>query len=1047
MSEHQDVDDVRIDLPPGTTRLSLFQESFWYLKQIDPHSGSFNVSRAWILRGSLDVDQLKRALNGVVARHDILRSCVRAINGVPYQVILGDAAIHIQQVDISYLAEQQADECARAMLSKEIARQFDFYMGPLLRVVLIKVANDKNILLIVKPHLITDVASMEIFIKEISTLYSARSPNEYPSLSDRPTQYSVYASRQRDALDSRDYDGDTNYWASHLRDAPTELRFSQRADLNLRSHTFDGREVRFSLDPERLQHLKVMSEDAGSTLQILLLSAYAIALSRMVGQHDLIIGTLTANRIHQEASHIIGPLVNTFALRLQLGRTATVLETIKQVRCVVLGAYRHRQLPFERLVHQLKTSGHLDPSFRLQVMFNYIEGNHNLPNFDGLTLEPIQLDRNRSQADITLRIRIGSHSADFWIEYNSTLICPEYAQQFASRYLLLLNELIDSPNKSISSLNILDESERHQVLHAWREITSQNQPTTCLHTLVATQAIDRPDQIAVICGENHFSYLELEQRSNQLARHLRQINAPSGSTIRLFVSQPIDLIVAILGIWKAGYAYLLNPQSGSVTHLSCIRETDSPRLPILNSCAEFVTTGESAPLIDVFVAESSIRSQSTTALDLCVHTDDIACICYNRDNATWMKLTHRDVANHLTAGSDVNTIISHKRVATGVSIAWELLGLLARGNELAIIPDLDYRSPTLLAHQIKASAASCAILTSDALISLLRCDSCDHGELHNVRLWRCRGIQFSLELMRRFKEQLPWATLQFVYEITSFFEAIGSDDERNVISAARSPSNTWVYVLDDALQPSPIGVAGDLYIASASFPNDRRHQTAISHFLIDPFCSDGEKMYFTGYRAHWQLDGTLRLLSREIESRGHFIDLDAIETACIQHPSVSQVVVDARDIGLCKREPIAYVVPTDRTMDMSALRRYLSQCLPEYMMPATIVAVGAFPITVTGNIDFDALPDASTIQEITASSIPTANEALLAQLFSEILGLDGVSIDDSFFGLGGHSLQAVALINRIRETFNFDLTLDLLFESPTVAGLAKVLCEVREVSS
>jgi amino acid adenylation domain-containing protein len=1039
--------------PGESLPASFAQERLWLLNQIQELGSAYNIPVSIRLVGSLDVVSLERSFGCVVERHEALRTRFAVVEGSPVQVIAPAGRFALQAEDLSMVAAGKREVAARERVAALVAVPFDLERDSLLRVHLLRLSEQEHVALVVMHHIVSDGWSMGVLVREVSALYEAFAAGRLSPLGELAIQYPDYAIWQRGWLQGELLEKQVGYWKQRLSGAPAALDLpADRTRPAVQSYR--GAFHVFVLPEALTAGLNVLARSEGATLYMVLLAAFKVLLSRWSGQTDIVVGSPIAGRTHRELEGLIGFFANTLALRTELDADPTFRELLRRVKETALGAYAHQDLPFERLVAELQPVRDLSRQPVFQVLFAL----QNMP-WEQLQLPGLQLSRMGGEPatakfDLSLYMLERGGRIEGFFEYATDLFDAATLQRLAEHLQVLLQGIVADPQCRIGKLPLLRPTERDRLLLQWNATETDYPRDKCLHDLFMEQAAKTPDAVAVVYEGRELSYDELDRLSSQLAHHLRGLGVRAETIVGLCVERSLEMVVGLLGILKAGGAYLpMDPSYPSDRLAYMLADAKAPIL--LTQAAQI----ERLPKHDAYVVLldadwPSIAVQPSVPPPNITLPDNLAYVIYTSGSTGKPKGVmncHRPLVNRLlwmqsVYGLDGSDRVLQKTPFTFDVSVWEFLWPLMTGARLVVARPDGHRDPVYLTDLIARARVSTLHFVPSMLQAWLEMPQVGVRCRH-VRRVICSGEALSGQLQRRFFAQIDsglhnlYGPTEAAIDVT--FWACRKEDDGNDVPIGRPIWNTKLYVLDQALQPTPIGVSGELYIGGVGLARGYLGRAGLTaeQFVPSPF-GDGERLYRTGDLARWRPDGELQYLGRvdyQIKIRGYRIELGEIEAKLVEHSDVHQAVVVAREDAAIARRLVAYVVVADAAaIDVAELRAHLQRSLPEYMVPSAYVMLNALPLTPNGKIDRRALPapdhQAVVRGEYVAPRTPT--EEMLASIWAELLKLDRVGIEDNFFELGGHSLLATQLVARIRDTFHVELSLRALFETPTIAELA-----------
>ncbi|WP_338911511.1 non-ribosomal peptide synthase/polyketide synthase [Mycetohabitans rhizoxinica] len=1032
---------------PATLPLSFAQERLWFLNQLG-QDAAYQIPIAMRLTGKLNIAALEAALSEIVRRHETLRTRFETVEGTGVQVVHSPWAVELVPQEVT---EQ---DVMRHLLA--IAGQpFDLTTGPLARFALLRLAPDSYVLSATLHHIISDGWSMGVLMQELEALYTAFSQKQDSPLSELPVQYADYALWQRSWFKDQALEQELDYWRAQLSGAPAALELpTDRPRPAVPSG--QGHGVLVHVPAALATQLKALAQREGATLYMTLLAAFQVVLSRWSGQDDIVVGSPIAGRTQVQAEQLIGFFINTLALRTDLSGDPRFDALLARVRETTLGAYAHQTVPFEKLVEVLQPVRDLSRQPIFQVMVN----GFNIPVSDfalpGLTVEKIDLERLSTKFDLTLYFGETSDGIEGWLQYATDLFDAETIQRLGQHWVNVLEAVVADPTQRLSELPLLSTTERHQLLTAWNDTAADFASAPTLHQLFEAQVQRTPNAVAAVFETQQMTYAELDCRASQLAHRLRAIGVGPEAVVALCAERSLQMLVGLLGILKAGGAYLPLDPSYPAERIAYMLEDAQVAAVVLQPHLEPLLPATQAQTVMLETSWAQIATQPSTRPTSIVKPHNLAYITYTSGSTGKPKgvmSQHRGAVNYL------NFLVRHYRLTEAdvvlnvASLAFDasvrdLLGPLVAGARTVLIPTAQAKEPHQYVRAINAHGVTKLLSITPSLLRSV-CQVADGPQttptLHTI-LTSGEALEADLctQVHQTLGEQIHVVNQYGPTECTmtsTWFAAVRQAS--GIVPIGRPLSNARVYLLDRYLQPVPCGVAGELYIAGAGLTRGYVNQPALSaeRFIANPF-GQGERLYRTGDLAKWRADGQLEYLGRtdhQVKIRGFRVELEEISAALASHPSVAQATVIAReDERSADKRLVAYLVASANcTITPATLRQYLSQKLPDYMIPAVFVVLDALPLTPNGKVDRKALPAPEMTVTATARMPRTPEEQVLCEIFAEVLGVARFGIDDNFFELGGHSLLAARLINRVRTTLGLELSIRNLFETPTVAGLSQ----------
>ena len=1052
-----------VDIP-----LSFSQERIWFINEFHTGILAYNFEAVLWFKGVLKVEILEKSLNEILRRHEIYRTTFPSKNGQPIQVIHKFSPMKLDVTDISSSKEDEREEMVRRMTVEEYMHQFDLSRLPLIYWKLVRLGPEEHVLIHIEHHLVHDGWSFNILLSELMELYNAFSAGKPSPLAEPQIQFSDFAYWQRQWMQGEVVEQQLSYWEKNLDG------YIQGIDLPFDRprpavQTFNGKTRLVELHVDLCESIRSLSRRYGVSLYMTMLSAFLALIYRYTGKADICIGAGVANRRWRETEGIIGMVINTLALRTDLSGEPSFRELLKRVRDVCLGAYANQDIPFDKVVEAIQPQRSLSYSPLYQIMFSFHDSPLSELNFTGLKTVLIEGLSQAAKSDLNIIViprseqSVGQGAANknrgitlLW-EYNTDLFDSATIERMVGHYETLLRSIEEDAGKQISELEILSESERHQILAKWNDTKTKYPGDKCIHQLFEVQVERTPDAIAVLVEDQQLTYRELNSRANQVAHYLRRLGVGPEVMVGICVKRSLEMIVGILGILKAGGAYVpLDPAYPRERLWFMIEETRA--LVLLTQKRLLSVLPEHGAIVCLDADWELICRNSSENLSSEVSTDHLAYVMYTSGSTGRPKgvsVIHKGVIRLVRetnyAELTPREVFMQFSPFSFDASTFEIWGCFLNGGKLVIYPA---HTPSLdeLGNFIREQRITTLWLTS-ALFHQMVDEQLD--SLHGVKQMLTGGDVLSARHARNFLERQSDCRLINGYgptENTTFtccYQMTSPDHVGDSVLIGRPVSNTMVYILDQNLQPVPVGVIGELHVGGAGLAREylNRPELTAEKFIPNPFSKEpGERLYKTGDHARYLPDGNIEFLGRvdhQVKIRGFRIELGEIEAVLALHPSVLETVVIAREDHLGDKQLVAYVVLNEKSaVTNHELRNFLSQKLPDYMVPASFVMLDSLPLTPNGKIDRRALPAPDSERPGAEDSYVAPRnsiEKVLAGIWCEILGLKEVGIHDNFFELGGHSLLATQVMSRLRNAFQIEIPLRCLFETPTVSGLAMAL--------
>ncbi|MBN1451246.1 MAG: amino acid adenylation domain-containing protein [Anaerolineales bacterium] len=1061
--------------------LSYGQQALWFLHQLLPEGISFNVAGAIRILGRLDVSALEHAFQQLVERHEALRSTFHIENGEPFQRYHSSMGGIFKVEDASTWDEAKLHN----RLVTEAHRAFDLENGPVLRALLfIRNEKSEHILLLSMDHIVIDFWSMTVLAHELLVSYEANKTGKAIFWPPLPARYSDYVRWQTEMLASPQGEKLWEYWRDELSGEFAALNLpTDRSRMAIQTYRGDSRNL--VMDGELYNQLKVLAQEQSATPFMILLAAFQTLLHRYSNQEEFLVGSVTAGRNHSELATLVGYFINPIALRADFSGNPTFNDVLKRVRRTSLGAFEHQDYPPALLAKRLgiQRDSSRPPLFEtmfilqkaqeaeVQALSPFALGIDGARmEADGLTLESIALGGEPAQFDLTMMMAETEQGLAAALQYNADLFDGTTIQRMLEHFHVLLQQIASDPLKPVSTYSLLNESERQQLLVEWNQTQTDYPHDLCIHDLIREQVKRMPDTVAVQFEEQCLTYKELDKRADRLAKILVAHGVEPGTLVGLFVNRSNEMLVGLLGVLKAGGAYLPLDPSFPSDRLAFMVEDSGASVILTQTNLLSELPGHKAQVIcldDLPKLSSTKRKKKARA----ARSDDLAYIIYTSGSTgkpKGVQIHHRAVINFLCSMRESLGINADDRLLAVTTLSFDIAVL-----EL-LLPLTVGACVVIAGSEIAADGALLANTLTDANVTFMQATPASWRLLLEAG-WKgkddlkilCGGEALTNDLAEQLlkrgshlwnlygpTETTIWS---MIYQVTSM-------DNRgisNTVPIGKPIANTQIYILDSNLQPVPIGVIGDLYIGGAGVSHGylNRPELTVERFFTNPFDSSSF-IYKTGDLARYLPDGNIEFFGRcdqQVKVRGFRIETGEVEVTLAEHPSVRQAVVVAWKERSSDTSLIAYVVATEGEgeADSSQLREFLRQKLPEYMVPSIFVNLESLPLTPNGKVDRKGLPPPSQARpDLRAPYVAprTPLELELSEICAQVLGLESqngnpvVGINDNFFDLGGHSLLGTRLVFLLREKYGLeaaDLPLRALFEQPTVANLARTIERVR----
>ncbi|MEW6734140.1 MAG: amino acid adenylation domain-containing protein [Acidobacteriota bacterium] len=1037
--------------------LSFAQQRLWFLDQLEPNNPFYNVPAVIRLIGPLNTITLEQCINEIIKRHEVLRTSFINEDGRAVQAISAQLRVKLAEIALSHLGEEERELEVVKLINKETVRPFQLSQPPLLRIKLLRLAAAEHVLVVVMHHIISDGWSMAIFIREVTGLYEALCRGESLRLTELSIQYADYAYWQRQWLQGEVLEKQLEYWRKQLTDISTLQLPTDHPRPPVQSYRGDYQQVRLS--KSMTAALNALSRQAGATLFMTLLAAFNSLLYRYSNQQDIVVGTDIANRNHAGIEELMGFFVNQLTMRTMVNGRTSFYQLMMQVREVALAAYAHQDLPFDKLVEELNPKRDLSrtPLFQVKLIL------HNTPQEElalrEMVLIPIPVSNNVAKYDVTLSLVESREGLVGTIEYSTDLYESITISRMIAHFENLLTAALDNPQQTISSLTLLSEAERHQLLVEWNNTAVEYPYNKCIHQLFEEQVAQTPLAIAVVYEQEQLSYQEINRRANQLAHYLISLGVGPEVLVGICLERSIEMVVAIMGVLKAGGAYLPIDPSYPLERITYILE--NARVPLI------LTEEQRADELPLYLAQivcldsewSIISAESDSGPISSVSPNNLAYVIYTSGSTGKPKgvmIAHHSVVNYLAWCCQTYPVQSGQAIPLHSSLSFDLtvtslLLPLITGQQIVVVRTEE--GLTGLKEALSKQSNFSLVKLTPAHLDMLNQQLLATEMIDATRALVIGGEALLAESLTNWRKHSPQTNIFNEYGPTeatvgcSVYQVMAEDNSSGVVSIGRPIANTQLYILDEYHQAVPIGVIGELYIGGVGLAQGYLNQPDLTaeRFIPNPYGREsGTRLYRTGDLARYIADGNIEYLGRrdnQVKIKGYRIELAEIEAALMGHHAVSESVVIAREDRPGDKRLVAYIVGKQaETVSISDLRVYLKRKLPEYMIPAAFVVLDRLPLTPNGKVDRQTLP--APEQHLTAQTetytAPRNNiEMALANIWTQVLGIEQVGVHDNFFELGGDSILSIQIVSRANQV-GINFATKHMFQHQTIAELATV---------
>ncbi|MEA2119042.1 non-ribosomal peptide synthetase [Halovibrio sp. HP20-50] len=1036
--------------------LSYSQQQLWFLHRYSPDLTAYNQPRAYRLTGNVDARALECAFQALIQRHSVFRTRFFESNGVPQQVVLPGVSFSIHRQDLSELAAPEQDERLERSIKKVAQHVFDLGEPPLLVARLIKMEERRHVLVVCLHHIISDAWSNRIIESDLSEAYrQALGQNEDAQLPSLPVQYGDYVRQQQKRVASGDIDKELKYWNEHLGDDVPPLEITTD-HVYPKQQEFRGATKRFVLDSSLASSLQAFCQQQRFTPFVPLFAAWQVVLARYCGQQDFAIGVPSSVRQQEEFQEVVGFFITTLPFRVRVNPAMTLRDVCQQVKKDAVGSLNYADMPLEVLLEQRKVK--CDPVRQplFQVMFGLqFRSDEEQLQLDDVSVELIDISQTSAKFELSLDIFIEQEQVVGALEFNSDLFDEKTIHRLIGYYQEVLGVLLEKPETQLCSIELPDNAEKALLLD-WGSRAATDSSVEPIHHVIERQAAATPDATALVFEDQSLNYTELNARANQLAHYLIGLGVKPETRVGIAVERSIEMVVGLLGILKAGGAYVpLDPDYPSDRLAYMVEDSGIELFLTQQHLRDILPVAERLNVIEL--DQLDVTPYSSTNPEVALHGEHLAYVIYTSGSTGRPKGAanhHHALSNRLQWMQDAyglttdDVVLQKTPFSFDVSV-WEFFWPLMQGARLVMAPPGAHREPAHLVELIRTHKITTLHFVPSMLQAFL-----SHGEVEactSLTRLVCSGEALPAELQNQVFARLPQVKLYNLYGPTEAAIDVThwscQDDGRNQVAIGQPIAGIRTYVLDGDLNLAPPGVAGELYLGGIGLARGYLHRPDLTaeRFVADPF-AQGERLYRTGDLVRWREDGQLKYLGRldhQVKIRGLRIELGEIEAELLSQPKVREAVVVAQE-GPVGSRLVAYLVPqADSELDTSSLREALGQKLPDYMVPGVMVELDALPLNANGKVDRKALPSPDLVSGSEYEPPQGEVEEALAEIWSEVLGVERVGRHDNFFELGGHSLLALKVLEQMRHR-GLTAQVRTLFQHPELTAFSQALMQAPE---
>ena len=1031
--------------------VSSAQKRLFALNQFSKNEVNYNIPSIMIVDGNLEKNKVEDVFRKLIGRHEAFRTSFEIVDDEIIQKIQQEVSFKMEYEEI----DRDVEEIIQPEAEKFV-RPFDLSEAPLLRVKLIRLNAEKYILMFDMHHIISDGTSMSIIMDEFTRLYKDE------SLEDVKVQYKDYSAWENEMMDSEVMKRQEEYWLGKLSDEIPVLDLS--ADYPRPSiQSFEGASLSFSVDKQLAEKLKKLSKANGATLYMTLLSAYYVLLSKYSGQEDIIVGSPIAGRSHADLQSTVGMFVNTLAIRNYPEGIKKFNEFLQEVKESALGAYENQDYQFDRLVEKLDIRRDLSRNALFDTMLVLQNTDVKEVELDNIKIRQYEYESRISKFDITLEAEEKEEKIEFNIEYCTKLFKRETIERMIEHFTKILEIAADNPEIKLAEIDMLSKKEKTELLSDFNDTRVEYPINKTINELFEEQVESVPDEIAVVYEDQRLTYRELNEKANQLARVLRGKGVKADKAVGIMVDRSIEMIVGIMGIIKAGGAYLPISTEYPEDRIKYMLEDSNTNILLTQNCFmdKLKLDGDI-----VAIDDRHLYQGDKTNLGKVSNSKNLAYIIYTSGSTGRPKgvmIEQRSVINLVTAlfKNIYARYDKHLNVAVVAPYVFDasvkqIFPSLLMGHSLYIVPENARRDGEKLLQYYNENSIDLSDGTPmhmEMLLDVIKADSKNNMKLRHFVIG---GDTLSKKSVESFIKNYKNCCITNIYgpteccvDATAYLIEPEKMASINIIPIGKPLANQKIYILNKHMQPVPVGVNGEMYISGEGLARGYINNLKLTkeRFIHNPFVP-GERMYKTGDLARWLKDGNIEFVGRadyQVKIRGYRIELGEIESQLLKNQEIKEAVVLDKQDSNGNKYLCAYI-SSDREITVSELRKSLSQRLPDYMIPAYFIQMESFPLTLNGKINRKALPEPTGEINIGIEYAAPRNEMeeKLVKIWSNVLGVEKVGIDDDFFALGGHSLKAIKMLSIIHRELEVSISVSEVFKNPTVRQLGEYIGNSRK---
>nr|QEO73861.1 condensation domain-containing protein [uncultured bacterium] len=1032
--------------------LSFAQQRLWFLDQLEPMSTAYNIPAVIRLRGAFIPKIFTKAVEEVMRRHESLRTRFVTERGRARQEISAATELSVPIIDLTAFEGTDQEQEVRRLATIETRKPFDLTTGPLVRLTVLRLAENEHVLMLTMHHIVSDGWSMGVLMRELTVLYDAFSRRELSPLTELPIQYADYAVWQREWLQGEVLEQQMKYWREQLQGAPPVLELPTDHPRPA-VQSFRGAMSYRRLSGELLHEIEALSRREGVTLYMSVLAAFAVVLARYSSEREIVVGTPIAGRTRQEIEGLIGFFVNTLVLRTSVNEQETVRQLLERVREVCLGAYTHQDVPFEQLVEELQPERDLSHQPLFQVMYE-LEGGGDEHGWQigDLQVEVEHVESEVAKFDLTLRVKQGQAGWELGIEYKKDLYEEATIARMLQHVERVLQGMVADVRQQVRKIELLSGAEQEQLLEQWNQTEHEYPDQICVQQLFGARAAERPEAVALVCEGQQVSYGELNRRSNQLAHYLRELGVGPEVVVGLCMDRSVEMVVGLLGILKAGGAYLPLDPTYPQQRISFMLDDAAPSILLTKQSLLPSLPFSAARILCLDADQHLFFNHSNENPHADVNPLNLAYLIYTSGSTgipKGVQIQHRALVNFLDSMRREPGLTANDYLLAVTSLSFDIAALeiflpLTCGAQVEVVSREMAAQGLLLKERLIGSQAT-VMQATPATWRLLVGAGLDG--LDRLQRW-CGGEALNRELANQLaNEQAVVWNLYGPTETTIWSGLWRVPAATESVLIGKPIANTQFYVLDEHFRPAPAGVPGELYIGGDGVARGymNRPEMTAERFTPNPFGkAKGSRLYRTGDVVKWKAEGELEYVERrdqQVKVRGYRIELGEIEAVLNEHPAVKESVAAVKEDGAGNKRLVAYVVEEPgNQVSARELRENVKERLPEYMVPTQLMKIDALPLTPNGKVDRKKLPSLEGMSLILNEYVAprSMSEAMLAEIWQRALGVERVGINDNFFELGGDSIMSIQIISIARER-GFQFTPKDLFQHQTIATLLEAI--------